>query len=484
MCNNQVEKLLFVVKTSAAKKFSMDNFALKIDLSNYFKDARKCSLVSINRSWSNIKDLQDHIQKLFHLNNISLLTNDGYYLPPKESILLLNPGQSLIAFNLDVEESLTEASHIEENTRKETIEPVKKRKNCSNDIETELTCSTPRPPKRSKQKNATPNASVAHASIKEIDNTHKQKSNTRTTKSIDGELQLTSIADTGQQIEAVLTVVQTDNNNHIIFNENEIVQAQECTEETPSKTIFICPLMKLHHNTPREFKGVRQEEPIKILEDIIIKPAVETVKQEKVQSPLNLESVDVETVASAKPLEIPAVISSPAKHEQSTIEAECKVPNEQCSKVIEQSLLESDSEDEVMVLDDTTLDDSDSDVQTVTERSTNAKKDTTQEVIADLLQNAVSLSDLPCANDTLLFKLPMPKRHSAASSTGYIAGLCTYVNRRTKVVTISIIACAVGLRNVLNKYANSLDDSTDEISTLNVNFKELIKPKVVVTAVD
>ncbi|ALC40561.1 coil, partial [Drosophila busckii] len=131
----------------------MDNFALKIDLSNYFKDARKCSLVSINRSWSNIKDLQDHIQKLFHLNNISLLTNDGYYLPPKESILLLNPGQSLIAFNLDVEESLTEASHIEENTRKETIEPVKKRKNCSNDIETELTCSTPRPPKRSKQKN-------------------------------------------------------------------------------------------------------------------------------------------------------------------------------------------------------------------------------------------------------------------------------------------------------------------------------------------
>lgn len=45
----------------------MYNFSMRVDLSDFFNDARSCSLVLIDTSWENVKDLQDHIQKLFQL---------------------------------------------------------------------------------------------------------------------------------------------------------------------------------------------------------------------------------------------------------------------------------------------------------------------------------------------------------------------------------------------------------------------------------
>lgn len=44
-----------------------DNFSMKLDLSNFFKDERSQALVFIDANWLNIKDVQDHIQNLFKL---------------------------------------------------------------------------------------------------------------------------------------------------------------------------------------------------------------------------------------------------------------------------------------------------------------------------------------------------------------------------------------------------------------------------------
>jgi len=45
----------------------MQHSSMKVDLSNFFKDERRNSLVFIDAAWNNIKDLQDHIQNLFSL---------------------------------------------------------------------------------------------------------------------------------------------------------------------------------------------------------------------------------------------------------------------------------------------------------------------------------------------------------------------------------------------------------------------------------
>lgn len=45
----------------------MHDFAMPVDLSDFFNDARSLSLVLIDASFENVKDLQDHIQRLFQL---------------------------------------------------------------------------------------------------------------------------------------------------------------------------------------------------------------------------------------------------------------------------------------------------------------------------------------------------------------------------------------------------------------------------------
>lgn len=51
----------------------MQNFPIKLDLSNFFCDERRCSLVLVDISWANVKDLQDHIQKLFNLVSLDYI---------------------------------------------------------------------------------------------------------------------------------------------------------------------------------------------------------------------------------------------------------------------------------------------------------------------------------------------------------------------------------------------------------------------------
>ncbi|EDW02275.1 GH19986 [Drosophila grimshawi] len=158
---------------------------------------------------------------------------------------------------------------------------------------------------------------------------------------------------------------------------------------------------------------------------------------------------------------------------------------EEPTPVAEQSLLTSDSEDDIMVLDDTNLDDSnDADVQPVP-----VQKDESLDIIADMLQNAAPLTNLPNVGETLIFKLSKSRgqhqtKRSNPSLTDYIAGTCSYVNRRTKLITIHIIACARGINHILRQYANNYDGSYDSIPILNVNLKELTDAKVIVSEVD
>lgn len=43
------------------------HFSMRVGLSDFFNDARSYSLVFVDTSWENLKDLQDHIQNLFQL---------------------------------------------------------------------------------------------------------------------------------------------------------------------------------------------------------------------------------------------------------------------------------------------------------------------------------------------------------------------------------------------------------------------------------
>ncbi|XP_026835337.1 coilin isoform X2 [Drosophila erecta] len=122
---------------------------MKVDLSNFFKDERRHSLVFIDAAWKNIKDLQDHIQNLFSLEDISLLTTDGCFLPPRESIKVLKSAEGLKAFRFVSRDNNTFVSPA-------PVKCSKKRKNRSADEQVHLSASTPlRPSKRSKNQSNT-----------------------------------------------------------------------------------------------------------------------------------------------------------------------------------------------------------------------------------------------------------------------------------------------------------------------------------------
>lgn len=74
----------------------MASFRIKVDLSEYFDDCRKESYIFVKQEWATIKAIQGHISKLFNLLRTPLLvTGDGIYLPPDESIQILNQSDTI-----------------------------------------------------------------------------------------------------------------------------------------------------------------------------------------------------------------------------------------------------------------------------------------------------------------------------------------------------------------------------------------------------
>ncbi|XP_068143822.1 coilin-like [Drosophila tropicalis] len=114
----------------------MHNKPLRLDLSNFFTDERKCSLILLDVSWKNIKNLQDHIQNLFHLNGISLLDRDGSYLPPKESIEVLRDTYALKVFKFQnpIKEDLSNKENTLEIAVTEQESPLVSTQNLKADL--------------------------------------------------------------------------------------------------------------------------------------------------------------------------------------------------------------------------------------------------------------------------------------------------------------------------------------------------------------
>ncbi|XP_060651907.1 coilin [Drosophila nasuta] len=539
----------------------MNSTAMRVDLSNFFNDARQNSLIWISDSWANIKDVQDHIESIFRLTNISLLTQDGFYLSPKESIKVLQSVESIKAFTLSKtcssKEELREASTL--------IYNGKKRKNYSSDVDSEFSSSTPINPKRSKGTNNTGELNLQseetpkteHSSRKSSKN--KSKSQTTAIDNCDDDVELaessnqlnlqseetpktehssrkssknksksqtTAIDNCDDDVELAESSMQTtlsrsnssrqnnrqsprqkscgkraqvqsfnvesSSNNHIIFADVEEKEAeqQQAEEKQPELEMaaeisnggvpiakpqveFRCALEKMNP-TVRVFKLPIERETLKILENIVI-PAPErsTTPQENKDSIIVPLEAQAATANETKEAEVPeAPRSRPTATTPPITDLEHYEENlcETSSILPEQSLLETDSDDsdDIVVLDDTTMEASNS-----------------FEIIKDMLDNAAKLTDLPNIGETIIFKLTETKGASQQSAkTNYIAGTCSYINRRTKALTITVIASDSVPKNILRSYVSNLEDSTDGTLILNVNFRDLIDAKVVVSTVD
>ncbi|KAH8365086.1 hypothetical protein KR084_001092 [Drosophila pseudotakahashii] len=143
----------------------------------------------------------------------------------------------------------------------------------------------------------------------------------------------------------------------------------------------------------------------------------------------------------------------------------------------------SDSDDDVMVVDDSNMDESDldSDVEAVPV----PKDRNTLDIIKDLLRSATPLSNLPTRGDTVLFKLLKIKGNASSGTTEFIAGNCTYVNRRTKTITVETITCPSGIGRIMRQYyVSGLDESSEEVRSLSVQLKDMIEAKIVVATID
>ncbi|KAL7735899.1 hypothetical protein ACLKA6_002349 [Drosophila palustris] len=470
----------------------MNNISMRVDLSNFFSDVRKSTLIFIDASWENIKDVQDHIQKLFRLSNICLLTLDGNYLSPKESIKVLYSVESLKAFKFP-EEELQDAS-----VALNLTETSKKRKNRSAETELEFSSSTPNNPKRTKSKNDT------LQSTSRADATNVGRLTRNSTKNDSRQQSALFEANENLEVSEVCSFrkpntttqncsktqretthrddsTNSSSNIHIVYKDTEPEVIP--TVETSSQAAEVIPVIEFQSalinevcSSVRRFKLPCKPDPVNIIEEIVIPAPVKT-PQKSIQNVVEPLEAQVATDNGATEAQVPVPVKNKPAPDMETpqeTEQECEVlennsATEAPSKVVEQSLLESDSEDDdVMVLDDTNLDDSNS-----------------AEIIADMLQNAQPLTALPNVGDNIIFKLTKIKRASQLSAkTEYIAGTCSYINRRTKSITIAVIACGNATRQVLNQYSNSLDTSNDSEMVLTVNFKELIDPKVIVPAVD
>ncbi|XP_068144150.1 coilin-like [Drosophila tropicalis] len=315
--NNAKRSRSQLEKPSSTYLATMHNKPLRLDLSNFFTDERKCSLILLDVSWKNIKNLQDHIQNLFHLNGISLLDSDGSYLPPKESIEVLRDTYALKAFQFqNPTKDNTSVEMASTSTRKST----KRRINNSSDLE--LASSTPNNAKRSR------NLFLNPARVFKFQNPIKEDlSNKENTL---------EIAVTEQESP----LVSTQNLKADLSNKDGVIDPPipRCPE-----VVLRCALLEIRLDTPRVFKLPRQESPVKILELKDIEPIRDAAKKSETED----QTPDLETSTETQINKIEST-----EKEEEAIEEVNTANVVQCN---------SDSEDDdVMVLED-----SDSDVQPV-----------------------------------------------------------------------------------------------------------------------
>lgn len=72
-------------------------FRVKVDLTKFFYDYRKDAYVYVeDEKWSTVKDLQDHISKMFKINKNIYLSSDDIFIPDFLSIKAIKSDDVLV----------------------------------------------------------------------------------------------------------------------------------------------------------------------------------------------------------------------------------------------------------------------------------------------------------------------------------------------------------------------------------------------------
>ncbi|XP_014094890.3 coilin isoform X2 [Bactrocera oleae] len=76
----------------------MKKFPVKIDLSTFFEDERKYVIILVDPQWKNVEYLQRRVEEIFDVRPVRFLTIDNLFIPPQESIEVVEFTESLKAF--------------------------------------------------------------------------------------------------------------------------------------------------------------------------------------------------------------------------------------------------------------------------------------------------------------------------------------------------------------------------------------------------
>ncbi|XP_053964015.1 coilin [Anastrepha ludens] len=76
----------------------MKKFPVKINLSSFFEDERKYVMLLVDPQWKSVEYLQQRVEQIFDVRPVHFLTNDNLFIPPQESIEVLEFAESLKAF--------------------------------------------------------------------------------------------------------------------------------------------------------------------------------------------------------------------------------------------------------------------------------------------------------------------------------------------------------------------------------------------------
>ncbi|EDV37850.1 uncharacterized protein Dana_GF11211 [Drosophila ananassae] len=311
----------------------MNNFSMKLDLSNFFSDQRSQALVLIKSEWNNIKDVQDHIQSLFELKGISLLTEDGCFLPARESIEVLRVAKGLKAFRFEVvdEDSFLAPAPVSKTS--------KKRKNRSGEGEVSSHSTPCRPLKRSKSKitNISDNAATTEpnfeAETPEITEEQCEVVHPPLVIEFSSDLSANSVSHSQEDSSLSQSLKQhgrkssrnsKKRSKKTIVSTEEMDLEQSFSEES-QETIFRAPLLELDSNTPRIFELPPKKNAIEILENITIQTPIKIL-----DPPLNLRVTNAEEQEKSE-LEILASEDSPLSKdlvEKEAIDNKDELPQE------------------------------------------------------------------------------------------------------------------------------------------------------------
>ncbi|XP_034120526.1 coilin isoform X2 [Drosophila guanche] len=268
---------------------------------------------------------------------------------------------------------------------------------------------------------------------------------------------------------------------HVVQTPAQSIETQEPEAKENNSTLvvpepppisFRCPLMELDLNKVRthqiSFKA-------KTAQNV---PGKSVTEQTDSNEHIKVATPEAARQEPAAPLSVFDEISTIDEAEEDP-EAEVKalalsVDDKMLPRRVSGDTINCDSDDDVMVLDDSSVD-SDVEVSQIVPANDSQMNDSALEMFA----NASPLTDLPKRGDTILFKLRKMKTSLSSGVTGVITASCTYINRRTKAISMEVISYPPRNRGVLSQYSNSLDDSSDDDTpSLMVNMSDLIEAKL------